>query len=206
MSIQVKNLTFSYDESPLVENLSFIVEANQIGLISGESGIGKSTLFNVIAGLITPQKGTIKLKDEIFNEEDFSLNTEKREIGYVFQDFALFPHINAQKNIEYALKSENNELCNELISKLGLLELLDKMPHELSGGQQQRVAILRAILMKPNILLLDEPFSNLDKNNIFAVQEIIKNVIELFQIPCLLISHDMRSNENFEINREISIS
>ena len=206
MSIQVKNLTFSYDESPLVENLSFIVEANQIGLISGESGIGKSTLFNVIAGLITPQKGTIKLKEEIFNEGDFSLNTEKREIGYVFQDFALFPHINAQKNIEYALKSENNELCNELISKLDLLELLDKMPHELSGGQQQRVAILRAILMKPNILLLDEPFSNLDKNNIFAVQEIIKNVIELFQIPCLLISHDMRSNENFEINREISIS
>ena len=205
MSIQVKNLTFSYDESPLIENLSFIVEANQIGLISGESGIGKSTLFNVIAGLITPQKGTIKLKDEIFNEGDFSLNTEKREIGYVFQDFALFPHINAQKNIEYALKSENNELCNELISKLDLLELLDKMPHELSGGQQQRVAILRAILMKPNILLLDEPFSNLDKNNIFAVQEIIKNVIELFQIPCLLISHDMRSNENFEINREISI-
>ena len=206
MSIQVKNLTFSYDESPLVENLSFTVEANQIGLISGESGIGKSTLFNVIAGLITPQKGTIKLKDEIFNEGDFSLNTEKREIGYVFQDFALFPHINAQKNIEYALKSENNELCNELISKLDLLELLNKMPHELSGGQQQRVAILRAILMKPNILLLDEPFSNLDKNNIFAVQEIIKNVIELFQIPCLLISHDMRSNENFEINREISIS
>ena len=206
MSIQVKNLTFSYDESPLIENLSFIVEANQIGLISGESGIGKSTLFNVIAGLITPQKGTIKLKDEIFNEGDFSLNTEKREIGYVFQDFALFPHINAQKNIEYALKSENNELCNELISKLDLLELLNKMPHELSGGQQQRVAILRAILMKPNILLLDEPFSNLDKNNIFAVQEIIKNVIELFQIPCLLISHDMRSNENFEINREISIS
>ena len=206
MSIQVKNLTFSYDESPLIENLSFIVEANQIGLISGESGIGKSTLFNLIAGLITPQKGTIKLKDIIFNEGDFSLNTEKREIGYVFQDFALFPHINAQKNIEYALKSENNELCNELISKLDLLELLDKMPHELSGGQQQRVAILRAILMKPNILLLDEPFSNLDKNNIFAVQEIIKNVIELFQIPCLLISHDMRSNENFEINREISIS
>ena len=206
MSIQVKNLTFSYDESPLIENLSFIVEANQIGLISGESGIGKSTLFNVIAGLITPQKGTIKLKDVIFNEGDFSLNTEKREIGYVFQDFALFPHINAQKNIEYALKSENNELCNELISKLDLLELLNKMPHELSGGQQQRVAILRAILMKPNILLLDEPFSNLDKNNIFAVQEIIKNVIELFQIPCLLISHDMRSNENFEINREISIS
>ena len=206
MSIQVKNLTFSYDESPLVENLSFIVEANQIGLISGESGIGKSTLFNVIAGLITPQKGTIKLKDVIFNEGDFSLNTEKREIGYVFQDFALFPHINAQKNIEYALKAENNELCNELISKLDLLELLNKMPHELSGGQQQRVAILRAILMKPNILLLDEPFSNLDKNNIFAVQEIIKNVIELFQIPCLLISHDMRSNENFEINREISIS
>ena len=206
MSIQVKNLTFSYDESPLVENLSFIVEANQIGLISGESGIGKSTLFNVIAGLITPQKGTIKLKDVIFNEGDFSLNTEKREIGYVFQDFALFPHINAQKNIEYALKTENNELCNELISKLDLLEVLDKMPHELSGGQQQRVALLRAILMKPNILLLDEPFSNLDKNNIFAVQEIIKNVIELFQIPCLLISHDMRSNENFEINREISIS
>ena len=206
MSIHINNLTFSHDDSSLLHNLSFSVEKNQIGFVSGNSGIGKSTLFNIIAGLILPQNGKIMLEDILLNDKNFSLETEKREIGYVFQDFALFPHINVKRNIQYAISSEISELFDELVSKLGLFELLNKMPHELSGGQQQRVALLRAILMKPKILLLDEPFSNLDKNNIIAAQKIISQIISLFEIPCLLISHDVQSSENFRIDKEITIS
>ena len=206
MSIHINNLTFSHDGSPLLHDLSFSVEKNQIGFVSGTSGIGKSTLFNIIAGLILPESGKIMLNDILLNDKNFSLETEKRQIGYVFQDFALFPHINVKKNIQYAISSEISELFDELISKLGLFELLDKMPHELSGGQQQRVALLRAILMKPKILLLDEPFSNLDKDNIIAAQKIIIQIIGLFDIPCLLISHDIQFTENFRIDNEIIIS
>ena len=206
MSIHINNLTFSHDDSSLLNDLSFSVGKNQIGFVSGKSGIGKSTLFNIIAGLIMPQNGKIMLDDVLLNDKNFSLETEKRQVGYVFQDFALFPHINVKKNIQYAISSEVSELFDELISKLGLFELLDKMPHELSGGQQQRVALLRAILMKPKILLLDEPFSNLDKNNIDAAQKIISQIISLFDIPCLLISHDIQSTENFRIDKEIIIS
>ena len=206
MSIHINNLTFSYDDSPLLHDLSFSVEKNQIGFVSGSSGIGKSTLFNIIAGLILPEKGKIMLDDMLLNDKNFSLETEKRKVGYVFQDFALFPHINVKRNIQYAMSSEVSELFDELISKLGLLELLDKMPHELSGGQQQRVALLRAIFMKPKILLLDEPFSNLDKDNIIAAQKIISQIISLYNIPCLLISHEIQSTENFRIDKEIIIS
>ena len=206
MSIHINNLTFSHDDSSLLKDLSFSIKKNQIGFVSGTSGIGKSTLFNIIAGLILPEKGKIMLDDILLNDKNFALETEKRKVGYVFQDFALFPHINVKRNIQYAISSEVSELFDELISKLGLLELLDKMPHELSGGQQQRAALLRAILMKPRILLLDEPFSNLDKDNTIAAQKIISQIISLFDIPCLLISHDIQSTQNFPIDKEIIIS
>ena len=206
MSIHINNLTFSHGNSTLLHDLSFSVEKNQIGFVSGSSGIGKSTLFNIIAGLILPEKGKIMLDDMLLNDKSFSLKTEKRKVGYVFQDFALFPHINVKRNIQYAISSELSELFDELISKLGLSELLDKMPHELSGGQQQRVALLRAIFMKPKILLLDEPFSNLDKDNIIAAQKIISQIISIYNIPCLLISHEIQSTENFRIDKEIIIS
>ena len=206
MSIHINNLTFSHDDSTLLHDLSFSVGKNQIGFVSGSSGIGKSTLFNIIEGLILPENGKIMLDGILLNDKNFSLETEKRKVGYVFQDFALFPHINVKKNIQYAISYEVSELFDELISKMGLLGLLDKMPHELSGGQQQRVALLRAILMKPKILLLDEPFSNLDKDNIIVAQKIISQIISLFDIPCLLISHDIQSTQNFPIDKEIIIS
>ena len=205
MAIEIKNLSYSFEESPLVKDLSFSVEKNQIGLVSGNNGIGKTTLFNVISGLKKPQSGQISLNEIILDDKNFSLETEKRNIGYVFQDFALFPHINAEKNMQYAMCPEYTYLYKELISKLGLIGFLSRMPHELSGGQKQRVALLRAILMKPKLLLLDEPFSNLDKKNINVVQKVIKEVIESFQIPCLIISHDINSLDNLRIDVEITI-
>ena len=204
MSISVKNLTFSYKKKNLVQNLSFSVSNGSIGLIRGESGSGKSTLLNVIAGLKKADKGNIVCNNVVFIDENRSLSPEKRKIGYVFQDFALFPHINAKKNITYALNKEFL-YTNYLIDELNLTEHLHKMPHELSGGQQQRVAIARAIAMLPSLLILDEPFSSLDQKNSAKAQKLISKFIKDWDVPCLLVTHDENELTQLPIEKEIII-
>jgi len=205
MSIHINNLTFSHDDSSLLQDLSFSIEKNQIGFVSGSSGIGKSTLFNIIAGLILPENGKIMLDDILLNDKNFALETEKRKVGYVFQDFALFPHINAKKNITYALNKDFLH-TDHMTLALNLNDHLHKMPHELSGGQQQRVAIARAIAMRPHLLILDEPFSSLDKKNSFEAQKIISKYIKDWDIPCLLVTHDQSELNELHIEKEIIIT
>ena len=205
MAFEVKNLSYSFNDGFLVKNLNFKIEKNEICLLKGSSGCGKSTLFNVISGLKKPDNGTIILNDNILSNEDIFVRPEKRNIGYVFQDFALFPHIDAEKNIRYAKSNNENTLFDDVISDLKLLSHLKKMPHELSGGQQQRVALARAILMQPNLLLLDEPFSNLDQSSVNSAQNLILNVIDRFNIPCLLISHNPDQAEALLIKNEVTL-
>ena len=195
MCLEVKNLAFSFNKSLLVENLDFKIEKNEVGLVAGASGIGKSTLLNILSGLKNPDKGSIKCNDKIFNSENIFVEPEKRNIGYVFQDFALFPHINAEKNIKYALSKDLVDFYNEVVDSLGLYDCIKKMPHELSGGQKQRVAIARSMLMKPSALLMDEPFSNLDSENVLSAQKLISNFIKDMQIPCILVTHDTNQLE-----------
>ncbi len=205
MGINIKNLSFSFETESIVENLSFDVSNGTIGLIKGESGSGKSSLLNVIAGLKRPDCGTIVCNDLILNDKNTFLAPENRNIGYVFQDFALFPHINAMKNITYAL--DKKFLFTEFItSSLNLNEHLHKMPHELSGGQQQRVAIARALTMMPKMLILDEPFSNLDKKNTSNAQKIISKFIKEWNIPCLLVTHDEIELCKLPVEKEIIIT
>ena len=206
MGFEVKNLSYSFDDGFLVKNLNFKIAHNEICLLKGSSGCGKSTLFNVISGLKKPDNGTIILNDNILSNEDIFVKPEKRNIGYVFQDFALFPHIDAEKNIRYAKSNNENTLFDDVISNLKLLSHLKKMPHELSGGQQQRVALARAILMQPNLLLLDEPFSNLDQSSVNSAQNLILNVIDRFNIPCLLISHNPNQAKALSITNEVTLS
>jgi len=206
MGFKVKNLSYSFNDGFLVKNLNFKVTQNEICLLQGASGCGKSTLFNVISGLKKPDNGTIILNDDILNNEDVFVEPEKRNIGYVFQDFALFPNMNAEKNIKYASSANEDTLFDEVINDLNLASHLKKMPHELSGGQQQRVAIARAILMQPDLLLLDEPFSNLDHSSVNSAQRLILGVIERFQIPCLLISHNPNQAAALSIKNEITLS
>ena len=206
MGFEVKNLSYSYNDGFLIKNLNFKIAQNEICLLKGVSGCGKSTLFNVISGLKKPDNGTITLNDSILNNEDIFVKPEKRNIGYVFQDFALFPHIDAEKNIRYAKSNNENTLFDDVISNLKLLSHLKKMPHELSGGQQQRVALARAILMQPNLLLLDEPFSNLDQSSVNSAQNLILNVIDRFNIPCLLISHNPNQAKALSITNEVTLS
>ena len=205
MSITVKNLTFSYDEKCLVENLNFDISNGSIGLIKGESGSGKSTLLNVIAGLKNADSGNIVCNNKVYMDENTFLPPERRRIGYVFQDFALFPHINAKKNITYALNKDFLH-TDHMTLALNLNDHLHKMPHELSGGQQQRVAIARAIALRPNLLILDEPFSSLDKKNGFEAQKIISKYIKDWDIPCLLVTHDQSELNELHIEKEIIIT
>ena len=206
MCLEVKNLAFSFNNSLLVENLDFKIEKNEVGLVAGASGIGKSTLLNILSGLKNPDKGSIKCNDKIFNSENIFVEPEKRNIGYVFQDFALFPHINAEKNIKYALSNDLVDFYNEVVDSLGLYDCIKKMPHELSGGQKQRVAIARSMLMKPSALLMDEPFSNLDSKNVLSAQKLISNFIKDMQIPCILVTHDTNQLEFLNISKKIELS
>ena len=143
--------------------------------------------------------------DVIFNDENTFLEPEDRNIGYVFQDFALFPHINAESNIKYAMSPDDNDLFDEIINMLDLKDHLKKMPHELSGGQQQRIAIGRSLLKRPMLLLLDEPFSNLDQKNKISAQDLIMATINKLEITCILVSHDSSTYDGFIINKEIII-
>ena len=189
MSLEVQNLSYSFKNNLLIRWLDFKIEKNEIGFVSGSSGVGKSTLLNIISGLKRPDSGSIICNNNFFNGDGIFVQPEKRNIGYVFQDFALFPHINAEKNIKYGMHQDNINFFDEVVGTLNLRKHITKMPHELSGGQQQRVAIGRAILIKPQLLLLDEPFSNLDKMNVNLAIRLIVKVIEDLQIPCLLVTH-----------------
>tara|TARA_B100000963_G_scaffold7534_1_gene5942 strand:- start:3472 stop:4089 length:618 start_codon:yes stop_codon:yes gene_type:complete len=205
MSITVENLTFSYHGKCLVENINFDISNGSIGLINGESGSGKSTLLNVIAGLKKADSGNVVCNNKVYMDENTFLPPESRRIGYVFQDFALFPHINAKKNITYSLNREFLH-TDYMTLALNLNDHLHKMPHELSGGQQQRVAIARAIAMRPHLLILDEPFSNLDQKNVFEAQKIISKFIKDWDIPCLLVTHDQNELNELHIEKEIIVT
>jgi len=189
MNLIIESLNFSYKNEKVLKDLDFNFGSGVLNLISGNSGSGKTTFLNLLAGLEKPSSGSIILDDVILSGNNKFIEPENREIGFVFQDFALFPHLNAKQNIEFAGKG-NNELFNKLISKLSICEHLSKYPHELSGGQQQRVSIGRAIYSEPKILLIDEPISNQDKNNKIEIIKIVSEFIEQKDIICILVSHD----------------
>ena len=189
MSLVINKLSSSIDNKILFNEVSFIITNGNFGLLSGESGIGKSTLLNNIAGLNKPDFGEVILNKKVLNNETTFLPPEKRKIGFVFQDFALFPHINVSKNILFSETATENDLYFEVISELKLESHLLKKPHQLSGGLKQRVAIARALLMKPDLLLLDEPCSNLDAQNSEKVKLLLEEYVSSQKIPCLIVSH-----------------
>jgi len=206
MSLEVQNLSYSFKNNILIKGLNFRIDKNEIGIVSGSSGIGKTTLLNIVSGLKKPDSGSIICNKDIFNQDELFVQPEKRNIGYVFQDFALFPHINAERNIKYGMHKDYINFFDEVVDTLNLQKHITKMPHELSGGQQQRVAIGRAILIKPQLILLDEPFSNLDQTNINLAKRLIIKVIDDLQIPCLLVTHGSSHSELSSISKEIILS
>jgi len=189
MNLIIKSLNFSYRNEEVFKDLNLNFKSGVLNLISGPSGSGKTTLLNLIAGLDKPSSGLIILDDIIQSNNDKFVEPENRNIGFVFQDFALFPHLNVKQNIEFSRKG-NEDLFNKLINRLNIASHLSKYPHELSGGQQQRVSIARALFSEPKILLIDEPISNQDKNNKTEIIEIISEFIKEKEIICILVSHE----------------
>ena len=205
MSIVVKNISYSLKNNLLIKDLSFEIKNSGFGVIEGESGIGKTTLLNFIAGLKKPHSGEIILNNRILSNDIEFVLPEDRNIGYVFQDFALFPHINVKKNILFASKNKDSDFYSKITEILKLESHLKKMPHELSGGLMQRVAICRALMMEPSLLILDEPFSNLDHDNSVHVKNILNQYILEKKIPCLIVSHDASLLNEFNTLERIKL-
>ena len=193
MNLIIKSLNFSYQSEEVFKGLNLNFNSGILNLVSGPSGSGKTTLLNLIAGLEKPSSGLIMLDDDVQSSNDKFIEPENRNIGFIFQDFALFPHLNIKQNIEFS-GNRNEELLNKLINKLSIANYLSKYSHELSGGQQQRVSIARALFSEPKILLIDEPISNQDKNNKTEIIRIISEFIKEKEIVCILVSHEEINN------------
>ena len=193
MNLIIKSLNFSYQSEEVFKDLNLNFNSGILNLVSGPSGSGKTTLINLIAGLEKPSSGLIMLDDDVQSSNDKFIEPENRNIGFIFQDFALFPHLNIKQNIEFS-GNRNEELFNKLTNKLSIANHLSKYPHELSGGQQQRVSIARALFSEPKILLIDEPISNQDKNNKTEIIRIISEFIKEKEIVCVLVSHEEINN------------
>ena len=193
MNLIIKSLNFSYQSEEVFKDLNLNFNSGILNIVSGPSGSGKTTLLNLIAGLEKPSSGLIMLDDNIQSSNDKFIEPENRGIGFIFQDFALFPHLNVKQNIEFS-GNRSEELLNKLINKLSIANHLSKYPYELSGGQQQRVSIARALFSEPKILLIDEPISNQDKNNKIEIIRIISEFIKEKEIVCILVSHEEINN------------
>lgn len=188
--LKLENLKKVYDGVTILENINLDIEDGEIVSILGPSGCGKTTLLNLILGIADADGGRI-----IFNGEDITnVPMEKRGFNIVFQDYALFPNLNVYENITYGLRNKpdisSKEEVQELIELLGLTEHLNKRIDQLSGGQKQRVALARTMVMKPRILLLDEPLSALDGVIKESIKEKIKEIARDFHLTTIIVTHD----------------
>lgn len=194
--LKIDNLHFKYKNSKEDNIKDFNIEINKGEIVSilGQSGSGKSTVLRIIAGLESGYKGKITIAENVVYDENTFVDPEKRGVGMVFQDYALFPHMSVAKNIMFGLKkmekNQKEQRVIEMLKLVNLEEYKDKYPYELSGGQQQRVAIARALAPRPSILLLDEPFSNLDAHLQVKIRTELKEIIQKANITSIFVTHD----------------
>lgn len=177
-------------------NISFETGESSLGIL-GESGSGKSMTLRCIAGLIKPDKGKIILNDRVLFDSDKGINVpiKDRKVGYLFQNYALFPHMTVEQNIVYGLKGKEKllktKIVNDMLEKLHIKNLREKYPYQLSGGQQQRIALARALAVKPDVLLLDEPFSALDNHlRNLMIKEMLET-LSTYKGVTLFVTHNM---------------
>lgn len=161
-------------------------------VILGHSGAGKTTLLRILAGLEDVESGYIEVDGEVWlnTQSGINLPPNKRSVGFVFQDYALFPNMTVYENVAYGMRKKDKRKVEELLKLVGIYGLKDRYPDELSGGQKQRVALLRALAREPKILLLDEPLSALDPETRFKLQGELKNFQRRFNIPTIMVTHD----------------
>lgn len=175
-------------------SLDLRIEEGEFVTLFGRSGAGKTTTLRMLAGLAMPDQGRITVGDEEWfdSARGFSMMPQRRRVGFVFQDYALFPNMTVRQNLQYALeRGQDHSIVDELLAVVHLEELADRKPETLSGGQKQRVALARALVRRPKILLLDEPLSALDLEMRLKLQEEIREVHRRYNLTSILVSHDM---------------
>lgn len=208
-ALTIKNLSVQYAQSAqhAIHNVSFDLNSGDIACLLGPSGCGKTTILRAIAGFIAPSEGTIWLKGQQASAPKSVLSPEKRQVGVVFQDYALFPHLTVRKNIEFGLHkhptNERKTRSDNLLELIGLEALAERFPHELSGGQQQRVALARALAPRPTLILLDEPFSNLDVELKERLTIEVRDILKAENTSAILVTHDQ--HEAFAMADQIGV-
>ena len=193
-TLEVSDLGHRFSDKPVLNGVSFRLEEGQIGCLLGPSGCGKTTVLRLIAGFDAPKAGEIRIGGERVSSPDQALPPEARKIGMVFQDYALFPHLTIARNVAFGLrhldKPARDARVAAMLETVGLAGRAEAYPHELSGGQQQRVALARALAPKPRLLLLDEPFSNLDVELREKLALEVRDILKHEGITALLVTHD----------------
>ena len=196
--LEIKNLSHSYGATnQIIQNINLEIEKSDRVAILGPSGCGKSTLLRLIAGLEKPNLGQITIDETVVSTEKFVVPPEKRKIGLVVQEKALFPHLSVYDNIGFGIKKniDKKSITNDLLELLKIDSLRNKYPHEISGGEQQRVALARSLAPNPKLLMLDEPFSALDKDLKGVLYEEISQVFLERGSTILLVTHDSQEAE-----------
>ncbi len=204
MHLEVSNLTKYYSKcSPVIQSIDFSVAKGEIISFIGDSGEGKTTFLKCISGLEKTNSGRIVLNDRILNDHDTFIKAQDRKIGFVFQNSPLFPHLNVKENVLFNLEHIDSDKINDILELTKLSLLLDRFPHQLSGGEQQRACIARALVREPDLLLLDEPFSNLHSEIKNAIRDEIYRIIKATNTTTLLVTHDV--NDSLHISDKILV-
>jgi len=190
----LEDISHSFGRNQVLDRVSLKVGTGEIVCLLGPSGCGKTTSLRIAAGLEHLQHGQVRIHGRIVAEPGRELPPEQREIGMVFQDYALFPHLNVTENVCFGLrghdKAEQKRIADGLLRRLSMQHLADAFPHRLSGGEQQRVALARALAPKPAVMLMDEPFANLDVALRDAVRDDTLNLLKTEQAAALMVTHD----------------
>ena len=211
MFLHLNDVSFRYDgtDQYVLKNFSFNVAKGEIVSVVGLSGSGKSTVLRLIAGLEVPAGGTIKINERVVADQHTFVPPEKRKIGMVFQDYALFPHLTVYSNIAFGIsdmpKKERDARVDRLLTLINMKEYKDRYPYQLSGGQQQRVAVARALAPNPYLLLMDEPFSNIDFELKEKMRLEIRSILKAEAVTCIFVTHDKSDLEGLS-DRTVTVA
>ncbi|WP_375228069.1 ABC transporter ATP-binding protein [Roseobacter sp. S98] len=192
--LEIRNLRRAFEGRAVVDDVSLKIMPGQVTCLLGPSGCGKSTTLRMIAGVEMQDSGEIYVDGNLICDTNFRVPPERREIGLMFQDFALFPHLSVADNVAFGLrqgsKAEKRERVEALLQRVDLLRFIDGFPHQLSGGEQQRVALARALAPKPRIMLMDEPFSGLDNRLRDGIRDETLTILKEEDTAVLLVTHE----------------